>query len=92
MDNKINLNFNKTLSSIAGYDLGEKIYEEQVKDLYKIDQKNIIVFPPEIERIAISFIQGFIDGLIKKRGYDKMLNEIEIQGNEKVVKRFNEVI
>lgn len=90
--NVITLTFEKTLSSIAGYELGEEIYNTQVKALYKPGEENIIVFPNQIERIAISFIQGFIAGLIDKVGYTNMLNEVKVQGQDSVVKRFYEVI
>lgn len=90
--NKIELKFNKTLSSIAGYELGEEIYNTQVKDFYKKGEENIIVFPKEIERVAISFIQGFIAGLIEEVGYTNMLNELKVEGQDRVVKRFYEVM
>ena len=60
--------------------------------MYKIGEKNIIVFPREVERVAISFIQGFMSGLIETVGYNKVLSELTIEGNEKVVERFKQVI
>ena len=59
---------------------------------FEVEKKNIIIFPEQIERVAISFFQGFTKELLEAYGKEKMLNMIEIKGNEKVVKKFYSVI
>lgn len=71
--NKIELTFAKDVSGLAGNDYGRKTYHEQVESKINWNEKNIIVFPKYIERVAISFIQGFCSEILKK--VDK--NEIE---------------
>lgn len=93
MDNTINLNFNdNTLTGLVGFPFGEKIYQEQVKNFFDINSKNNIIFPDQIERIAISFIQGFTKELFEKYGRDKTIEKIEISGKKRVVDKFYAVI
>lgn len=93
MDKEIRLKFSDaTLTGLAGFPYGKEIYENQVARELEQKVKNIIIFPKEIERVAISFFQGFTKDLIDKYGREEMLNLIEIRGNEKVVKKFYSVI
>lgn len=71
--NKINLVFDKQLTRLAGNPFGAEIYDSQVKDKIDWNNKNEIIFPNQINRIAISFIQGFTKEILKK--IDK--NEVE---------------
>lgn len=64
--NKICLHFDKTLTRLAGNQYGETVYNEQVKNRIKWNEQNEIVFPQEIDRVAISFIQGFAKEILKK--------------------------
>lgn len=61
----IDLNIKKEFTHIAGYDYGELIYNEQVKPFFNDKDKLEIRFPNHIEGIAISFVQGFINGMLK---------------------------
>ncbi len=61
----IDLNIKKEFTHIAGYDYGELIYNEQVKPFFNGIDKLEIRFPNHIEGIAISFVQGFISGMLK---------------------------
>lgn len=90
--NEIILTFDKTLIAIAGYEYGNKIFEEQVKSKYKSGEKNIIIFPEQIEYVAISFVQGFLKDLLKEYEIDKILKEIDIRGNKNFVSKFYRVI
>lgn len=82
------LEFTKSLSRLAGNEFGEKTFKEQVKDNFDYNEKNIIKFPDTIEYIAISFIQGFIKGILDNSSMnkDELLNIIEFKAkNEKVL-------
>ena len=70
MDNKIMLEFDKTLVALAGNLFGRSIYDSQVKG--KVDEKNTIhiEFPPRIRMVASSFVQGFFHDWVEKYGID----------------------
>ncbi len=61
----IDLQIDKAFTHIAGYDYGELIYNEQVKPFFNGSDRLEIRFPNHIEGIAISFVQGFINGMLK---------------------------
>ena len=63
--NKIELSFKKDIKGLAGNDYGYEIYCKQVANKIKWDDINTIIFPKYIERIAISFIQGFCRDILK---------------------------
>jgi hypothetical protein len=56
---RININVGEELKTLVGYDLGLKIYQEQVEPNLIEGAKHIIIFPDNIEDISISFTQGF---------------------------------
>jgi len=61
----IDLQIDKAFTHIAGYEYGESIYNEQVKPFFNGKDKLEIRFPNHIEGIAISLVQGFINGMLK---------------------------
>lgn len=60
----IDLQIDKAFTHIAGYDYGELIYNEEVKPFFNGSDRLEIRFPNHIEGIAISFVQGFINGML----------------------------
>lgn len=68
MNNKVILIVEKSLTGLAGYDYGKKIYEEQVRDNLDLSVKATIVFPDNIQRMASSFVQGFFEDIVNKIG------------------------
>lgn len=72
-NNIIELKFDKTISGLAGNDYGYEEYKKQIKDKFNHDKKNIIIFPEQIKKVAISFVQGMFKDILKE--IDK--NEIE---------------
>ena len=72
-NNIIELKFDKTISGLAGNDYGYEEYKKQIKDKFNYDKKNIIIFPEQIKKVAISFVQGMFNDILKE--IDK--NEIE---------------
>lgn len=63
LTNRIELNMDskelKTLTRIAGNDLGRQVFNDEVKQKWRFKEKHIIKFPERIKYVAISFIQGF---------------------------------
>lgn len=74
---KITLKFKGDITGLAGYQYGEKVYNEQVKDNINLNEEIFIEFPDNIERIASSFVQGFFSDIV---------SEIGLEGVEKNVK------
>lgn len=81
--NRINLVFDKTITRLAGNEFGYKTYLEQVEGKIDWDNKNVITFPNEIDRIAISFIQGFVRDILKKIDKNKIGELIVFEANTK---------
>lgn len=72
MDNNIiTLHFRKDISRLAGNKLGEDTFEKQIKDNINYSKLNILVFPDEIENIAISFVQGLTKGIFDEINKDE---------------------
>lgn len=72
-DNIIELKFEQTIAGLAGNDYGYEEYKKQIKDMFDYSKNNIIVFPEQIKKVAISFVQGMFRDILEK--IDK--NEIE---------------
>ena len=64
--NRINLVFDKQLTRLADNPYGYEVYENQIKDKINWEEVNEIIFPQQIDRIAVSFIQGFAKEILKK--------------------------
>ena len=79
--NRIELKFDKTINSLAGNDYGYKEYKDQVENKFKWDEKNEIVFPDNIEKIAISFIQGFARDIVEKIDKNKIEDYITVKSS-----------
>ena len=70
----------------------QEVYKTQIESSMKKDCKNVIIFPQQIEGIAMSFIEGMLDAMksqVLRRDFYKYF---DIQGNEKVIKKFQDVI
>lgn len=81
--NKIIINLPEDLNSLAGNSYGREVFTEFV-NINTISEKTILVFPNNIERVAIGFVQGFISEV----GPEKFRELFEIEGNSKFVKSF----
>lgn len=85
MSNRIEIKVDKAITGLAGYDYGKKIFMEQAADKIDFNDKIIIVFPENIQRMASSFIQGFFEEIVKNIGISGIEANVEIQsGNEKL--------
>lgn len=88
----IELKFNQTITTLAGNDFGVDTYKAQVKQEVDFKEKVVIIIPQHIERLAISFVQGFTEDIFKHIRKDEFEDYFEIQGRSKVVKKFKEGI
>lgn len=79
MKNVIKLEFEGTITGLAGNPYGKRIYNEQVKDKIDLSHPVVIEFPDQIEEVASSFSQGFFDELISKWGLTKVINNVSIK-------------
>lgn len=77
--NIINLKFDNTISGLAGNEYGVSVYKEQLEDKIDLKNSNIIIFPDNIKRVAISFIQGMFNEILKKIDKQEIEKYIEIQ-------------
>ena len=77
---KIELNFNKLLTSLAGNKFGESEFNKQIK---KVDYNSeyTIVFPERIKYIATSFIQGFFKNFVETIGIVGIEEKVTIQSS-----------
>lgn len=78
---EIVLNFDKSITNLSGNKYGRNVFESQVKGRFDNGQEISIEFPPEIENIASSFIQGFFEELVESVGVEGIRNNIEIKSN-----------
>lgn len=79
MEITINLTIEKSQTRLAGFPYGEKLYKEQVESHINYEAHNIIVIPPQIEKVASSFVQGFFAKLVEEIGYVRILEIVEIK-------------
>lgn len=75
---KINLEFPKSETRLAGFPYGEEVYNKQVKGKISFDGMIQIIFPKQIEKVASSFVQGFFAAIISQIGYKGVEEKVEI--------------
>lgn len=79
MKNIVKLNFDGTITGLAGNPYGKRIYNEQVKDKIDLSYPVVIEFPNQIEEVASSFSQGFFAELINEWGLTKVIDNVSIK-------------
>ena len=72
-NNIIELKFERTIAGLAGNDYGYEEYKKQIREKFDYNKYNTIIFPEQIRKVAISFVQGMFREILEK--IDK--NEIE---------------
>lgn len=88
MNKEIYLKFGQQESSIAGNPYGESVFDEQIKDKMDFSVHTTIIFPNQIDDIAISFIQGFFKNMIEQVGTETCRKQITIKaGKEELVQK-----
>lgn len=84
---RINLEFDKATTRLAGNPYGKTEFQNQVKSLINYDDVNVIAFPAQIEKVASSFTQGFFSEVIAKVGYIGFDKVVKIEAkDEKLAK------
>lgn len=79
MNNNIDLEFNKSITRLAGNPYGREVFNNQVKDKIDYNKINILNFPDNIEKIASSFVQGFFAEIVAKIGYEQVFEKIKVK-------------
>lgn len=82
---KINLEFPKSETRLAGFPYGETVYDEQVKDKISYDEEIEIVFPNQIEKVASSFVQGFFAAIVAAIGYKGVEEQVVITSGSDIL-------
>lgn len=59
MENKVTLNIDKDIISLAGYDFKKSIYFNQVRGNIDTNKNFYIEIPSNVKFVASSFVQGF---------------------------------
>lgn len=82
--NEIKIDIDKTITKIAGNELGVEKYNEKMKSIYKDikNQKFKIIFPDNIDFIAPSFIQGFFEDIVLQIGIEGIENNFEFYSKQ----------
>lgn len=85
-NNTIIIHVDKSITGLAGYNYGKKVYMEQVFGKVDLSKPMKIVFPDNIQRMASSFIQGFFEDLMNQIGISGIENEVLIESSNKNLK------
>lgn len=93
-NNYITLEFDKSVSRLAGFPYGERIYKEQVKDQVDFTKPVVIEFPSQIIKIGSSFVQGFFNEIVAKVGMEEIGGRVQIKAGSEEVRAsiFNNLI
>ncbi len=85
MDNRFELEFDKSMTCIAGFEYGREIFEKEIRDKISYTDKITIVFPDRVVRVASSFVQGLFKEIIDNIGYEGVDSMVDIEaGSEKL--------
>ena len=81
-------------AALSGYEEGQRIYQEQIKDKIDLTDPFYIRFPKNVEAISTSFIEGMLDPMIEEEGKLTILYNFTVISNhpriaEKILKVLN---
>ena len=77
-NNHVKLEFDKTITRLAGFPYGEAVYNEQIKGCVDLSKPVTIEFPEQIIKIASSFVQGFFKEIIQEVGVEEIGKSVQI--------------
>ena len=80
-NNIIELEFDKTISALAGNDYGYGHYKKQIENKFDYNKRNIIIFPEQVKKVAISFVQGMFRDILKKIGKSEIERYVTIKSS-----------
>ncbi len=78
-NNIVTLAFEKSLTYLAGFSFGEKIYRDQLENRIDFKKNFTVIFPEQIEGVASSFVQGLFKEVIDKEGLLETEQKIQIK-------------
>ena len=79
------------VASLSGNDLGKQVFKSQYKEFFEKNGTVCVVIPDAVERIGISFVQGFIHDIAEKHGKGNTKKYITIKAsNPKLKQKFEE--
>lgn len=84
MNNKnvFELELEKSLTKLSGFDLGKDIFDKQVKENIDYSDKSIeIIIPERVDLIGSSFIQGFFEDMVNKIGISGIEEKVIIKSS-----------
>lgn len=86
-ENRIYIEFNENLPVLVGEEFGKEVYKNQIEHNFKYNSKNIIVFPDQIKKISISFIEGMFKEILKKIDKKNIERFINIESKSEELKK-----
>ncbi len=84
---RINLEFDKTLTSLAGNQFGKSEFNKQIQNVQYEDCYELS-FPDRIQNMATSFIQGFFQEFVRCFGISGIEEKVEIKSTIPNLKQF----
>lgn len=79
MANTFILEFDKTITKLAGNQLGKIVFREQLQSNIDYNNEIIIIFPERIDTIASSFIQGLFEDIVRNIGISGIEKQVHIE-------------
>jgi len=68
MTNCVTVVFDKTITRVAGFEYGQECYRDQILGKLDYTQPFTLIIPPQVRRVASSFVQGFFADIKKDIG------------------------
>lgn len=84
----VELKFEDSVKALVDYEFGKEVYLEQVKNFIPKNYPVDLVFSENIQRLSISFVQGFISEFVNDNDLESFYKYISIVGNAKFVEKF----
>lgn len=78
MENNFVLEFDKTITKLAGNSLGKRVFKEQVLKNINYKSDITITIPERIDTVASAFIQGFFEDIVSNIGIKGVENKVII--------------
>ncbi len=91
--NIIPLHFEDNAVVLVGKNNGKKVYKKQIKNLFKYDAINVLVFPEYVKYASISFIEGMFYIIRKNIEIEKVEEYIKIESSsESLINKIYSII
>ena len=82
-NNIIKLNFDQTITGLAGNDYGYEEDKKQIKERFDYNKSNTIIFPEQIRKVAISFVQGMFREILEQIDKNDIEKYVTIKSSSK---------